>query len=219
MLHYHYDDSGESGREWVTLTADPEGSRSVHALCELDDVGLRREATIAYGPGFRARHGYLYLRQQGAFLGSGWFRFQNHRVSLEAETAAEGRVSQSMDFREPIGLFAPHPVFLDGWHSTLHDPNGPAIQDLKNCITSSPLWHGGSGPMICAQHRRIQRLADEEVTVGAGTFACEHYHLIPHASDRPPIKFWVHGPHKLFVKLRWDYLKATYELTHLSTRA
>ncbi len=90
------------------------------------------------------------------------------------------------------------------------------MQNLRNCITSSPLWHGASGPMICAQHRRIERLPDTEITVPAGTFACESYRLIPHASDRPPIAFWVHGPHKIFVKLRWDHLKATYELTDLS---
>lgn len=155
--------------------------------------------------------------QHGGFLGSGWFRSGDDFVTLEAETASEGRITQRMDFEERIGLFAPHSVFLDGWHSTKHDPKGPAVQDLRNCITSSPIWDGASGPIICAQHRRIECLADMEVTVTAGTFTCESYHLIPHAPDRPPIKFWVHGPHKIFVKLRWDYLKATYELTELQT--
>jgi hypothetical protein len=217
-LQYSYDDSGESGREWVTLTADSEGTRTIRALSELDDVGLRRDATITYGPGFRAQDGYIHMAQHGAFLGSGWFRFGKNVVTLEGMTATEGRISQRMDFDEPIGIFAPHPVFLDGWHATQHDPNGPAVQDLRNCITSSPLWHGASGPMICAQHRRIERLPDEEMTVAAGTFACEAYHLIPHAPNRPPIEFWVHGPHKIFVKLRWDHLRATYELTELLTR-
>ncbi len=126
-------------------------------------------------------------------------------------------MSQRMTFEHPIGIFAPHPVFLDGWHATQHDPNGPPVQDLRNCITSSPLWHGASGPLICVQHRKLERLSDAEVTVPAGTFTCESYQLIPHASDRPPIQFWVHGPHKPFVKLRWDHLKATYELTTLDT--
>ena len=218
VLQYRYDDSGESGREWITLTAESSGARTVRALCELDDVGLRRDATITYAPGFKAQDGYIHMDQHGSFLGAGWYRFGSHHVALEAETASEGRVSQRMDFDEPIGLFAPHPVFLDGWHATHHDPDGARVQDLRKCITSSPLWHGASGPLICVQHRRIERLADEEVTVQAGTFACESYHLIPHAPNRPPIKFWVHGPHKIFVKLRWDHLRATYELIELKTR-
>ena len=93
------------------------------------------------------------------------------------------------------------------------------MQELRNCITSSPLWHGGSGPLICVQHRKLERLADADVTVPAGTFACESYQLIPHAAGRPPIQFWVHGPHKVFVKLRWDHLKATYELTELESQS
>lgn len=218
-LQYRYDDSGESGREWITLTADSDGTRTVRALCELDDVGLQRDATITYGPGFRAEDAYIHIRQHGAFLGSGWYRFSTSAITLEAETATEGRVFQRMEFDDPIGIFAPHPVFLDGWHATQHDPNGPAVQELRNCITSSPLWHGASGPLICVQHRRLERLPDEKLTVAAGTFDCESYQLIPHAADRPPIKFWVHGPHKLFVKLRWDYLKATYELTELSQQS
>lgn len=56
-FQYRYDDSGESGREWITLTANTQGNRTIRALCELDDVGLRRDATINYGPGFRARDG------------------------------------------------------------------------------------------------------------------------------------------------------------------
>lgn len=148
-LIYRYDDSGESGREWVTLTSDQEGTRTVRALSELDDVGLRRDATITYGPDLRAQNGYIHMIQHGAFLGAGWFRFGADFVALEAETAAEGRVSQRMDFDEPLGVFAPHPVFLDGWHAWFHNPNGPAVQNLRNCITSSPLWHGASGPMIC----------------------------------------------------------------------
>jgi len=45
-LQYRYDDGGESGREWITLTTDSEGNRTVRALCELDDLGLRRDARI-----------------------------------------------------------------------------------------------------------------------------------------------------------------------------
>ncbi len=70
-LTYRYDDSGESGREWVTLTAEEDGVRTVRALCELDDVGLRRDVTITYDPGFKARDGYIHMRQHGGFLGSG----------------------------------------------------------------------------------------------------------------------------------------------------
>ncbi|MFL2769390.1 MAG: hypothetical protein ACJZ9F_00125 [Rhodospirillaceae bacterium] len=214
-LRYFYDDTGESGREWITLTANSEGMRTVRTLSELDDVGLQRNAIITYSPSFRAQDGYIHMMQNQAFLGSGWFRFGENSVALEAETALEGRISQRMVFDEPIGIFAPHPVFLDGWHCTLHNPRGPTIQNLRNCITSSPHWHGASGPLICAQHRRIERLPDEEVTVKAGTFMCESYHLIPQAAQRPPIKFWVHGPHKILVRLRWDFLKATYELTNV----
>lgn len=39
---------------------------------------------------------------------------------------------------------------------------------------------------------------------------------ITYGPDRPSIEFRVHGPHKAFVKLRWDHLKATDKLTALS---
>ena len=39
---------------------------------------------------------------------------------------------------------------------------------------------------------------------------------ITYGPDRPSIEFRVHGSHKGFVKLRWDHLTATDELTALS---
>ena len=217
-LQYRYDETGECGREWVTLTAGPGGSRTVRAMCELDDVDLQRDAIINYGADWNATDGYIHMRMAGKFLGSGWFRFTADDIECEAMTAAEGRVTQRVRPDGPIGVFAPHPVFLDAWHATKHDPNGPDVQDLRNCVTSSPLWHGGSGPMICLQHRRIRRLADCRVTVPAGAFDCEAYQLLPHNPVYPPINFWVQGPHKVFVKLRWDHLKATYELVDYAAR-
>lgn len=212
QIQYRYDQSGDCGREWIALTVDADGSRTVRAQCELDDVKLQRDAVISYDQSWNATDGYIHMRRDGQFLGSGWFRFSPHQIECEAITAVEGRVSQRVRPDGPIGIFAPHPVFLDAWHATRHDRNGPDVQELPNCVTSSPLWHGGSGPLIFLQHRRIRRLADTRVTVAAGSFDCEAYHLLPSNPALPPIEFWVHGPHKCFVKLRWDHLSATYEL-------
>lgn len=217
-IQYRYDDSGECGREWVTLTAERDGSRTVRALCELDDVKLQRDATISYDPSWNATDGYIHMRRDDQFLGVGWFHFSATEITCEAMTAAEGRVSQAVRPDGPIGVFAPHPVFLDPWHATRHDPRGPEVQELRNCVTSSPLWHGGSGPLIYLQHRRIRRLPDAEVTVPAGSFSCEAYQLLPSNPLLPPIEFWVYGIHKCFVRLRWDHLKATYELVEYAAR-
>ena len=40
---YPDNDTGETGREWFTITVQPDGRRTLRAQCEMDDRGLLRD--------------------------------------------------------------------------------------------------------------------------------------------------------------------------------
>jgi hypothetical protein len=218
-LSYLHDRQGETGREWFSVTVQPDRSRTLRAVCEMDDERLLRDVTYSVDGQWRPRDAYVRLVRGGEFQGAGWFRFDGAGAECEAFTAADGRISQRVEIAGGAQLFAPHPVSCDGWQAAAFDfARGPGLQRLARCTNSSSRPDGASGPMLGRVFKDLEYVGDEQLTVAAGSFAARHMRIHPRQgamASWPPLEFWVTGEDFLLVRMRWELLETTYDLVEL----
>jgi hypothetical protein len=216
-VRYLGDKVGERGREWFTVTVHGDGTRTMRVHCEMDDKEVLRDVTYTVDGNWAPRDAFVRLTVEDKFMGSGWFRFTDRFVECETLTAAGGRMSQRVDIDAPLKSFGPHPVLSDMWHLSGFDfDSADNTQYWPNAV-SSPLPNGASGPMISIGMIGAERLEPEEINVPAGTFQCEHFKFI--LIDKPSEELWFTRDDLQLVRVRWDLLETTYELTEFHDSA
>lgn len=89
----------ERGREWVSVSVSPDGSRTLSARCEMDDSQVERHVVYAVDARWRPLDASIRLSVRGAFTGSGWFRFAEDMAECETLMVDGGRVSQRIGRR------------------------------------------------------------------------------------------------------------------------
>lgn len=211
-VDYIHDDIGERGREWFTVTVQPDGTRTLRSHCEMDDSRVLRDVIYTVDADWRPLDSYVRLTVEEKYMGAAWFRFGADIVECEAFTENEGRVSQRVPVDEWPRSFGSHPVVCDIWHLGAWDWSSGAQEQGWQSIMSSPLPNGASGPMIGRGNFRAQFVGEESVTVPAGTFEAKHFVFPLRHSGKPPEHVWYHGDDLFFVQIRWDLLKTTYVL-------
>ena len=217
-LLYLTDGQGEMGRESFNITIQPDGTRTMRANCEMDDDRLIRDVILTVDKEWYPLDAFVRLSIEEKFVGSTWYRFTDFSAECEGFTEKEGRFTQHFDSVNKIRFFGAHPLHGDSWGLAIwkRDKN-KKLSDLGMCFASSHLPNGGSGPMLepadnsITQHKYI---GTEEITVPAGTFQTEHFQFL--VEGYPPIDIWSIGDDYVPARLRWDYLKQTYELAELS---
>jgi len=218
-IAYIHDEHGETGREWFTVTQLDGVGQTIRAKCEMDEIGLLRDVTYSVDANFRPQDCFNRLSIGDRFQGSSWFRFSDALVECEGLLGDGSRLSQSVALKHPTPVFACHPLYCDGWHAAAfnHSLDEPK-QLLSECTNSSMALDGSTAPMIGKVVKALEYLGKEEVTTQAGTFMGDHYRIFPMREERPdwtPLDFWVYGPDLIFLKLRWDMIRWTYELVEL----
>lgn len=212
-IDYIHDTDGEMGREWFSVTVQPNGHRTMRAHCEMDDVELLRDVVHTLDADWLPVDAFVRLTQKGEFMGSGWFHFTPTGIACEAHTADAGRVSQWSATDGRLKIFASHPLAADGWQCASFDHSSDEmIQTFTPWAHPSPRPDGGSGPMTGVGKKVIEYIGEEELTVPAGTFQTKHYNL--HASNpaNPPLETWVFGEDRVLVKMSWAVLNSSYVL-------
>ena len=216
-IDYIRDDAGVSGREWFTVTVQPNGERTLRAHCEMDDVNLLRDVVQTVDANWLPVDSFVRLTKDGAFIGGAWFRFTDRAVECEAYTVAEGRVSQVIETGERVRIFASHPLMTDGWQCAAFDrASSETTQTIAPWANSSPRPDGGSGPLAAVGHKIIDYVGEETLSVPAGRFDCRHFRLHASNPEAPPLETWVTGEDSQLVRLRWDLLESEYVLAELS---
>jgi hypothetical protein len=213
-------DPYERGREWVTVSVSPDGSRTLTARCEIDDSAVERHVIYAVDERWQPVDASIRLSVGGRFVGSGWFRFDDATAECETFMTNGGRVSQRVSRASGSGAeatsFGAHPVSCDVWHLGGYRPSGTSAAVLRHtAFMSSLLPNGASGPMLSTMTYGVEELGIEDVTVPAGTFACHHYRYV-FDDGHPDEHVWYTGDDLVLVKLRWDLLRTTYVLTELT---
>ena len=213
------DEVGGRGIERFSVSVAPDGSRTLHATCEIFDRRVSKDVVYSVDRDFRPIDAYVRLVKDGTLLGTGWFRFGERWAELEAFNRQIGRITQRIERAGIVPTFGPHPLACDVWHLAAYDHRaGPKVQYLDSMLSS--VEHDGcSGPMLHPVRFGIEFVGAEEITVAAGRFATHRYRFHLAGSlpeEHPPEELWCLPDDFIIVKIRVDgYLATTYELTEL----
>lgn len=212
-IDYFDQKTGLNGREWFTVTVQPDGSRTMRCHCEMDDPELLRDVTLSVNARWEPEDCFIRLVKKSQFVGSGWFRFTDRAIECETFMADAGRVSQTIEVESRVRIFACHPLMADGWQTSQFDHSrAERVQTVRPWAHPSPLPDGSTGPLAGVGFKTMEYKGEEDVTVPAGTFRCQRYDLTASDPTKPPLITWVHGKDHQLVRLRWDVLNADYQL-------
>lgn len=214
----------ERGREYFTITQQPDGVDVLHAHCEIDDEPMVvRDVVAAMDHVSSApKDCHVRLSVGHRFEGSGWFRFTDRFVECETFNHRDGRIRQCIDIDEPIDWMQCHPIVGDALLMKLYDVNkGPGKTFFNNIMLSSPDHRGATGPMLFPLGFGIQYIGEESVSVVAGDFNAHHFQVVDTAGqlpeEHPPYNVWCTADED-FILLKAGaegYMQTHYELVEL----
>ena len=214
----------ERGREYFTLTRQPDGTDVLHAHCEIDDEPMVvRDVVQALDHASSAPLDcHVRLTVSHRFEGSGWFRFGDRQVECETFNHRDGRISQRIDIDGPVQWMQCHPIVGDALLMKAYDlAQGPGKRFLDNVMLSSPDHRGATGPMLFRLGFGIQYVGRERIEVVAGTFDAHHFQVVDTAGElpeeHPTYDIWCTADEN-YIFLRGSvagYMQTHYELTEL----
>ena len=214
----------ERGREYFTITRQPDGTDVVHAHCEIDDAPMVvRDVVQALDHATSAPLDcHVRLTVGDAFEGSGWFRFTDRLVECETFNRKDGRITQRIELAQPVQWMQCHPIVGDALLMKAYDLSaGPGKRFLDNVMLSSPDHRGATGPMLFQLGFGIRYVGDERITVQAGEFEARHFQVVDTAGqlpeEHPPYDVWCTADED-YILLRagvGGYMQTHYELVEL----
>jgi hypothetical protein len=205
------------GREHFSVSLFDDGTRTLRAVCEFEDVGLVRDVTYTLDAAFRPVEAYVKVAYRSRPVGSGWFRFTATSAEGEAFTAAEGRMRQHFDLTEPVRAFGTHPICSDMLRlAHLRTDGVGEEQTLAHCMNSSGLSYGESGPILSPRSYVYVYDGAERMATEAGTFDTHAFTWKVRAGKT--LRLWTLKPHHLPVRLFFPEGRKIYDLVSLSVR-
>lgn len=206
---------GEIGREWFeSVPFVGGGGRTLRAFCEMDEVGISRDVTMALDAHSRPLDGFVRIVQGGAVSGSSLFLVGPGGVDCEGMTRDHGRVSQHKPVPGMLPYLGLHPLVGDALVAPLRGTDAPGEFRMIHGITNSHSPNGELGLLAMPTHIDVAYAGEESVEVPAGRFDTHRYALRWNPAW-PPADMWVHGPLALFVLMRWSMIDTRYELIEL----
>jgi len=195
----------ERGREFFTLTQQPDGVDVLHAHCEIDDApSVTRDVVLAL------RHDdaspidcSVRISVGDRYEGSGWMRFDQGYVECETHNQRDGRITQRIETAARVKWLQAHPIVGDALLMKLYPlSEGPGKVFFPNLMLTSPDHRGATGPLLFKTGFGIRYVGDEDITVLAGTFAAHHFQVVDTAGNLPE----EHPPYDLWCTADDDYL-------------
>ncbi|GMG86285.1 hypothetical protein [Biformimicrobium ophioploci] len=214
----------ERGREYFTITQQPDGTDILQAHCEIDDApNISRDVMQAL------RHSdsapldcSVRITVGDKFEGTGWFRFHETFAECETYNQRDGRLNQRIELEAPVQWMQCHPIAGDSLLMRLYDlSRGPGKQHFPHMMLSSPDHRGATGPMLFRIGFSLVYVGDTNITVEAGTFRARHFQVTDTAEglpeEHPPYNVWCTADDD-YLLLRAEaegYMQTRYELTEL----
>lgn len=220
MIEAVGDTVGLRGTERFSVSVAPDGSRTLHATCEIFDRQVSKDIVYTVDAQWRPVDAYVRLIKNGSLLGSGWYRFDANTIEVETWNRDLGRIAQRFRRERPLRTFGPHPLACDVWHLAAFDHSKPErIQRMQDSALSSLEHDGCSGPMLHPIEFGIEYIGRERISVRAGEFEVDRYQFRLEGSlpkEHPLEELWCIPGDFIIVKIRvGGYLSTTYELVEL----
>jgi hypothetical protein len=209
----YFGPEGETGREWFESIAHA-GGRTLRAFCEMDDIGLTRDATFSLDVRSRPTDAYVRIIQNGQVKAATLFLVEPDAVVCEGVIARLGRLSQRKSTFGPAGYLGLHPLAGDALVTLLRDEQKPGEFITIHGVANSGAANGDEGHFAMSAAIDVAYIGQEEVAVAAGTFVARRYAL-RWRPEWPPADIWVHGPLAIFLRLTWELTGARFELATL----
>ena len=217
------------GREFFSLTTQADGTRVMHAHCEIDDApNVVRDVVLATDAAGWPLDAHVRLTVGDRFEGSGHFVFSQEGAQPVAECHSvnqrDGRIHQRLvlgaDAR--VRWLGTHPICGDALALRCYDlAQGPGRQFFPHMMLSSPDHRGATGPMMFRLGFGIEYVGAEAVQVAAGTFEAWHFRYVDTAGqlpqEHPPYDVWctADGDYVFLKGAVGGYMQTHYELTEL----
>ncbi len=195
----------ERGREFFTLSQQPDGVDVLLAHCEIDDApSVTRDVSLAL------RHAdsspldcAVRLTVGGEFEGSGWMRFADGYAECETWNRRDGRITQRIDTPKPVRWLQAHPILGDALLMKLYDlAQGPGTVFFEDLFLTSPDHRGATGPMFFVTGFALVYVGEEDISVEAGDFRARHFQVTGTAGNLPE----EHPPYDVWCTADDDYL-------------
>ena len=215
----------ERGREFFSITNQPDGTDIVHAHCEIDDAPMVvRDVVLAL------RHGdsspldcSVRLTVGDRYEGSGWMRFTEDEIECQSHNQRDGRISQRIKVPGPVRWLQSHPIVGDALLMRLYDLHqGPGKEFLQDLYLTSPDHRGATGPLLFRTGFSIVYVGEEDIKVEAGAFRARHFQVTDTAGnlpeEHPPYDVWCTADDD-YLLLRagaGGYMQTQYELVELN---
>jgi len=213
------------GREYFTITQQPDGVDVMLAHCEIDDApAVIRDVSMALcHDDSSPLDCSVRLTVGDRFEGSGWMRFADGYAECETYNRKDGRITQKIDTPEKITWLQSHPIVGDALLMKLYDlSQGAGEQVCENLFLTSPDHRGATGPQFFVLNAMtLVYVGEEDIEVGAGKFRARHFQVTGTAGnlpeEHPPYDLWCTADDD-YIFLRGGvagYMQTHYELTEL----
>ncbi|MGB0764727.1 MAG: hypothetical protein ACPGPG_05955, partial [Luminiphilus sp.] len=129
------------GREWFTLSQQPDGTDVLLAHCEIDDAPkVTRDVCLAlHHADSSPIDCSVRLSVGGQFEGSGWMRFADDHAECQSWNRRDGRINQRIDYDRRPGWLQSHPIIGDALLMRLYPlAQGPGRHELDTIYLTSP---------------------------------------------------------------------------------
>lgn len=211
------DGSGaDIGRERFEL-ADHAGGHTLRALCEMDDIALLRDVTIALDLDWKPLDGFCRVTKAGRTAAAAWFAVGPGAVSVDGIVEAQGRIGRCLPTEAPLAYLGLHPLQGDALIVALRGNADPGVFVPIDGVTNSISVNGDEDLDAVPVRIDVAFLGHEEIDVAAGRFAARHFQL-RWKDDWPPADLWVREQDCVFLKMRWSMIENWYELGELEER-
>jgi hypothetical protein len=194
--------------------AEHAGGRTVRALCEMDDIGLLRDVTIALTPDWKPLDAFCRITKPGRVASTTWFNLTDDALIMEGNVEGIGRISQRLPNSPRFTYIGLHPLQGDALVTTQVDQSRPGEFMTIHSVTNSISPNGDIGLHAMPVDIDVAFIGEEEIEVAAGRFTAWRYAL-RWSTEWPPADVWVRQGDYVFLKMTWSMIENWYELTAL----
>jgi hypothetical protein len=208
--------AGETGREWFEMVRHA-GGRILRAFCEMDDMDLSRDVSIALDLQHRPQDAFVRVIKGGRVTGTTLFLLEQGELHCQGRIQGLGAIDQRVALSRPLGYLGLHPLVGDALIACARGTSDPGSYLPIACHTNSQSPAGDEGLTAIPVTIDVAYLGEEALEVEAGHYIARGYAL-RWKPEWAPARLWVHGEDALFLKLDWPMLGLSYELVEHQTR-